>query len=360
MFKKSLLNIFISLCVLGSISAQNAPVYFVTKTANFGKVVEEVGKIRYDFVFFNRGDVPIKIQKVVPSCGCTAAEYTEVAIPEDSAGHVQVVYNTINRPGEINKTVSVFFEGYETPVILFLKGIVVVNQRLIERELVYPFGNLRFQSKYLNLKTVRNLQPEKREFEFYNAGTKDVKIVRLSYDTSFMIVKLNKLDLKSQEIAKLDITYNAVARRDWGFVSDTITFFTTDDSMSVKRIPLAAHIEEYFAPLDATSAAKAPKIKFEKQDHHFGTVKEGAAVSFNYKFTNEGKEALVIRKLVPACKCIFFEIPKYELAPGESSFVRLTLNTKDREGIQNKHLTIITNSPSNPSINLWMRANVVK
>lgn len=360
MFKKNILNILFSLCVMASVSGQNAPVYFVTKTANFGKVVEEIEKIRYDFVFFNKGDDPIKIQKVVPSCGCTAAEYSQVAIPQDSAGHVRVVYNTVNRPGEINKTVSVYFEGYETPVILFLKGIVVINQRLIERELVHPFGNLRFQSKYLNLKTVRNRQPEKRQFEFYNAGKKDVKILKISYDTSFMKVKLNKFDLKSQDIAKIDVIYDAVARHDWGFVSDTITIFTSDDSMSVKRIPLAAHIEEYFAPLDAASAAKAPKIKFEKQEQHLGTVKEGATVSFNYKFTNEGKQDLIIRKLVPACSCISFETPKYELAPGESSFVRLTLNTKDREGIQNKHLTIITNSPSNPSVNLWMRVNVTK
>jgi len=355
-FSTSLLAIFFSI----NIFAQNAPATFVTRTANFGKVKEDVGKIRYDFIYFNKGENPLKIEKVVPSCGCTATEFTQMAIPQDSSGKIRVTYNTTNRPGEINKTVSVYFVGYESPIILYLKGIVVGTQRLIERELVYPFGNLRFQSMTLNLGTVRTNEPTKKMFEFYNAGKKEIQINETKFDTSFLKLSLNKKNIKPKEVVKITVIYDAVARRNWGFQMDTIQLLTNDDSLSIKTIPVTAHIEEYFPPMDAAKLAKAPKIKFEKTEIFMGAVKEGSNVSFNYKFVNEGKEDLLIRKIVPACTCITFETPKYFVAPGESSSIRIFLNTIGREGIQNKHLTIISNAPSSPSVNLWIRANVVK
>lgn len=355
---KNILAILFLIFFSGNSIAQNAPANFVTKTANFGKVREDQGKIHYDFTFYNKGGNPLRVEKVETSCGCTVAEYTKLAVPKDSAGVIRVTYNTINRPGEINKSVTVYFVGYKESVLLNLRGIVIGISRLYERELVHPFGNLRFQSKTLNMGTVRTKGTTKKEFEFYNAGKKDISISEIKYDTSFLKIKLNKSTLKPSELAKLTISYDALARRNWGFVTDSVQFITTDDSLANKNISISAHLEEYFLPMDAESMAKAPKIKFEKTDQHVGTIKDGTSVSFNYKFTNEGQEDLLIRKIVPGCECLSFETPKYIITPGESSYIRVTMNAQGREGVQNKYVNVISNSPSNPSINLWLRLNV--
>lgn len=338
--------------------AQLPPVQFKTKTANYGKVQEEAGTIAYDFYFTNKGSDPLRIEKVVPSCGCTATEYTQLAIPTDSMGKIKVSYNTTNRPGEINKTVSVYFHGYPQPEVLSLKGSVVGTQRLIERELVYPVGNLRFQSRTLNLGTVKTNRPENRDFEFYNAGTKTIEITRAIYDSTFLKIMFSKNTLKPKESAHIRITYNALARKDWGLCHDSLHLYTNDEFTSLKILPITAHIEEYFPPLDASTLTKAPKLKFEKADQHLGSVREGNSVSHVFKFTNEGQEDLVIRKIVPGCNCITYETPKYVIKSGEISYIRVTMNSKDREGVQNKNITVISNSPSSPTINLWIRLNV--
>jgi hypothetical protein len=355
---RNLFTILIALLQVESLFSQNAPANFITKTVDFGKVKEDKGKIHYDFTFFNKGDNPLRIEKVETSCGCTVVEYTKLAIPKDSSGIIRVTYNTTNRPGEINKSVTVFFAGYKESVLLSLKGIVIGISRLYERELVHPFGNLRFQSKILNMGTVRTNGKIKKEFEFYNSGKKDITISGLKYDTTFLKITINKQILKPKELAKLYITYDAIARRNWGFVTDSVQFITTDDSLAIKNVSISAHLEEYFLPMNAERIAKAPKIKFEKTDQHLGTIKDGGSVSFNYKFINEGQEDLLIRKIVPGCECLSFETPKYIIRPGESSFVRVTMNAQGREGVQNKYVTVISNSPSNPSVNLWMRLNV--
>jgi len=339
--------------------AQRAPVGFKTRTVNFGKVKESTGKIYYDFIFFNRGEEPLKIERVSVACGCTAADFTPVAIPKDSSGHIKVSYNTTNRPGEINKTISIFFKGFEDPEVLTLKGIVIGSHRLIERELVYRYGNLRFQSSTLNFGTVRTGLPEKREYEFYNAGTKDIQLKQIQYDTNFMKVSIRKTILKPMEISKMIVNYDAVKRKDWGFVTDTIHLITSDDSLPVKSLPVIAHIEEYFPLKEIIAIENSPKIKFEKTEQHLGSVKEGATVSNVFKMVNEGKVDLQIRKIVPGCKCLSFETPKMVLKPGEMSTIKVTMDTRYREGVQNKNITVISNSPTTPSVNLWIRVNVL-
>jgi len=339
--------------------AQKAEVAFKSKVANFGKVKELAKQVHWDFVFTNTGSDPVRIDRVETTCGCTATEYTTMAIPKDSVGRIRVIYNTINRPGEFTKTVSVYFKGFNDPEILTIKGVVIGTQRLYDRELVFPIGNLRFQSRVISLKTVRTKEPERREFEFFNAGKKDISIKNIISDTAVMKVTFDKTTLKPREAGRIKLVYNALGKKDWGLVMDTLWLITTDDTIPTKPIPLATHIEEYFPPMNAAALEKAPKIKFEKTDYAFGSAKEGNTVSFVYKFTNDGKQELIIRKIVPGCICMSFEIDKYKYMPGEIGTIKVSLNTSYREGIQNKNVTVISNSPTTPSQNLWIRGNIV-
>lgn len=339
--------------------AQKPQVVFKSKVANFGKVKEQAKQVHWDFLFTNTGSDPVRVDHVETTCGCTATDYNTLAIPKDSVGRIRVIYNTTNRPGEFAKTVSVYFKGFEEPEILTIKGVVIGTQRLYDRELVFPIGNLRFQSRVISLKTIRTKEPERREFEFFNAGKKDITIKNIISDTAVLKVTFDRTTVKPREAGKIRLVYNAVAKKDWGLVIDTLKLITTDDTIPTKAIPLATHIEEYFPPMTSSDLEKAPKIKFEKTDYSFGSSKEGNTVSYVFKFTNEGKQELIIRKIVPGCACLSFEIDKYKYAAGEMGTVKVSLNTSYREGTQNKNVTVISNSPSSPFINLWIRGNIV-
>jgi hypothetical protein len=233
--------------------AQKAPAIYKSKVVNFGKIKEDLGKVSYTFTFTNKGNAPIRIEKVMPSCGCTAADFTPLAIPKDSAGQIKVTYTTTNRPGEFNKTISVYFQGYEEPEILTIKGIVIGNFRMFDRELVFPVGNLRFASRVISFGTIRTREPEKRELEFYNAGRKTIQLQKLLYDTTFIKASLDKAMLLPQEAGKIKVTFDGTRRKDWGLVLDTIWLYTNDDSIAAKAIPVATHIEESFPSIPASA-----------------------------------------------------------------------------------------------------------
>jgi hypothetical protein len=90
-----------------------------------------------------------------------------------------------------------------------------------------------------------------------------------------------------------------------------------------------------------------PVLKFEKDDHDFGTITEGEKVSYAFRFTNVGKGDLVIRAAQGSCGCTVPEYPKEPIKPGNGGIITVTFNSAGREGEQHKTVDIISNTIPN-------------
>lgn len=75
------------------------------------------------FTVTNNGTEPIIMTQAKSSCGCTVAEYTKEPIKPNEKGIVKATYNAAH-PGNFTKTVTVSFDGYTTPDVLTIKGVV--------------------------------------------------------------------------------------------------------------------------------------------------------------------------------------------------------------------------------------------
>lgn len=79
-------------------------------------VVPKGEKVAYDFLIKNDGNAPLEITEVRPACGCTVAEFDKKIAPGQS-GKVHVVVDTETFSGAIAKGVTVFTNDTETPQI---------------------------------------------------------------------------------------------------------------------------------------------------------------------------------------------------------------------------------------------------
>jgi len=87
-----------------------------------------------------------------------------------------------------------------------------------------------------------------------------------------------------------------------------------------------------------------PPVEFEKEKHDYGTIKNGADGTYDFKFKNTGKEPVLITNAKGSCGCTVPEWPKEPILPGKSSVIKVSYDTK-RAGAINKNVTItITNS----------------
>ncbi len=117
-----------------------------------------------------------------------------------------------------------------------------------------------------------------------------------------------------------------------------------------KKQETANNPENTGASVSATNneskASNAPKavIKFENPVFDFGEVAEGEKVKHIYKFTNEGKNPLIIENAKPSCGCTVPTFPKEPIAPGGTGEIVAEFDTNGKPNEQNKTITITANT----------------
>ncbi len=113
-------------------------------------------------------------------------------------------------------------------------------------------------------------------------------------------------------------------------------------------------------PLTATPAPVSqekptgplPVIEFATTDHDFGTVAEGQKVSYTYNVKNTGAAPLIIQNAQPSCGCTVPDWTKTPIPVGGTGFVKAEFDTHGKSGIQNKTITVTSNS--------WPKTTVIK
>lgn len=99
-----------------------------------------------------------------------------------------------------------------------------------------------------------------------------------------------------------------------------------------------------------SATADGPAMKFEKETHDFGKIKQGDKVTYEFKFTNTGKSPLIIKDAIASCGCTKPEWPSAPIKPGENGAIKVTFDSRSKMGLQDKQITITANT--NPAQNL--------
>ena len=89
---------------------------------------------------------------------------------------------------------------------------------------------------------------------------------------------------------------------------------------------------------------KQAAIKFEKEEHDFGTLLQGEVVSYSFHFVNEGNAPLLISEVGSSCGCTVGDYPREPIAPGKSGAIKVTYDSAGHHGFQSRILTVMSNT----------------
>lgn len=92
-----------------------------------------------------------------------------------------------------------------------------------------------------------------------------------------------------------------------------------------------------------------PIMSFESMNVDYGTIEQHGDPLRVLKFTNTGKEPLVIKNCKGSCGCTVPTWPKEPIMPGESGEIEIRYAT-NRLGKINKTVRITTNEGSDPHV----------
>lgn len=135
---------------------------------------------------------------------------------------------------------------------------------------------------------------------------------------------------------------------------------------AVKTPPVSVADKSTFDPL--TPPAPMPPsgydgptttIGYAAATHDFGKIKQDSENKYVFKFTNTGKEPLVITNAVGSCGCTVPDYPKHPIAPGESGDLSVVYKPGKQEGQQSKTVTVTANTEPSQTV-LRISAEVLK
>ncbi|MFP4470761.1 MAG: DUF1573 domain-containing protein [Bacteroidales bacterium] len=101
-----------------------------------------------------------------------------------------------------------------------------------------------------------------------------------------------------------------------------------------------------------------PVIEFEHDVHDFGKVIQGEKVSYFFKFKNSGESNLILSNVSTSCGCTVPEFTRDPVAPGEEGSIKVTFDSDNRKGFQNKTVTVVSNTHPNTRV-LRIKAQIV-
>ncbi len=215
---------------------------FEKERHDFGNVTE--GDLAsYEFEFKNTGDQPIVISNVRASCGCTTPSWTKEPVPPGGKGTIKAVYNSRNRPGPFNKSITITSNATQPTKILYLKGNVLREEpkpAFTEEELKNsPTFTINKPSH--NFGKIEIGQTMSYKFKIKNEGVDPLKVEKVVAGCRCVSYTVSEETLPAGKSATLELKY---APRVKGNSNDKVSIFTNDRKTPQHTVILNAEVVE--------------------------------------------------------------------------------------------------------------------
>jgi len=351
------LTAFLSLPILAETSAS---IQFETKLHDFGEINEDDKTATCVFTFRNTGDAPLIIHKAVASCGCTTPEFTKEPVAPGASGTVKVTYNTVGRPNAFHKTITIYSNDPKTPTtILSIKGNVIPSAN--NPELSYPknMDGLRLNKTQLSILDARVGSIRTEKINIINTNSKAVRLSFKKVPSHIRVVASNAV-LQPKEAGSITVTYMASQAKDYGRREDYFYLIMNNNSKDLEknRINVSAYITEDFTNLSTEQRQDAPIAVYSENRLSFGKMAQKERKVQFVTLTNNGKNPLFIRKIVPEYDGLKITPEKQIVPAGKSIKIKMDFNAGTFNGNVVQRATIFTNDPKNSISRLFVTAQV--
>jgi hypothetical protein len=128
--------------------------------------------------------------------------------------------------------------------------------------------------------------------------------------------------------------------------------------MRLAVLILSGWVSGMFGLAAARAQPAAPVITVEAPVHDFGMVPEGGSIRHVFKVKNTGGAPLEIKSVSATCGCTAAAPKERIIAPGRTGEIEVKFDTRNRAGMNEKTVTVVSNDPKRPTLGLIIKMNV--
>lgn len=341
-FRITTLSLLLFAC--HQVNAQMAEIQFVKMDHNFGKIREEGGPANFNFEFTNTGKIPLIIQGVEASCGCTTPEWSREPVLPGKTGFIKVSYNPEQRPGTFAKSITVNANVPRSFRVLTISGEVIARTLNLNDLFPVDFGKIRLSSGELSFVRIKDHELKTDTIRIYNPGISPVS-VDFKIIPPHLAIKTIPAVLQPKSNGIFLVTFDAAKKQEYGFITNRIYLSFNGEEKYNDALKVSATIEEDFSKLSAAELENAPRIDYSSKIFDFREIPEGKTVDYTFTIRNLGKRDLIIRSVTASCGCTTGKPASNTVPPGGKTELKVSFDSREKTGLQNKTITVISNDP---------------
>jgi hypothetical protein len=317
---------FVLVCVVSPVLAleRRSIVVLPEKAFEFGSVAEGT-IVAHDFEIRNEGSADLQIQRIAPSCGCTAAAVTSPLVKPGSSEKIRVQFDTTGFSGSKFKQVHVFTSDRDQSDIIFtLRGTIISEVKVSPNKL--DFGELSRGS---------SVGTRTQEFAVSLAQGSELKFAGVTSSSPSVAVK---------EIARNrgESTYRvevlpSVKR---GELRERVIVRFAGDSKPALNIPVIASV--------LGDVALSPSVV------SFGVVSGSESLERRVQWRSVSKRPVRITRVQTSDPAVTVQV--IDIEPGRQGVLAIRLNPEAVNKQMKATVTIGTDSPDQPELVLAVYA----
>ena len=340
-------------------TAQLPALEFAGAVHDFGTIREEDGPVSHDFEFTNAGKVPLVIEDVRVSCGCTTPRYDRQPVRPGDRGTIRVTYHPEGRPGAFRKEIVVRSGGGKIRHTLTIAGEVTPRPQSLGEMYPVRCGRLLLSATRMNLGYVPRGTVKASAIECYNDSSQPLALSVVYRDREpYFDAALSAQRLAPGEKGVLTVRYDLRESDVWGVLSDRFALMI-DGVVDTTAFVVSGVATEDFSQMTASETDEAPRASFSSQYYSFGVQKAGGVLRREFTLTNAGSKPLIVRDMKTGPRMSTTLDASRTLAPGESVSFVVTLDTKGApQGRLLDRIVLIVNDPSRPMREIRLAANI--
>ena len=327
---------------------------FSTRVHNFGKISVAEGPKHCTFEFKNNTGKPIVINNVISSCGCTEPKWPRKPIMPGEEGKIEVTYLNDQGPYPFDKSITVYTSASAKPIILRISGLAYENERSMKEMFPVQIGLLAVKNNVIRGGQINQGNTKKGNFTIANLTGKDVKLSWGKMSPGLELSLPPDGIIKGNSIADIEWKIETGTKVNWGNTKYSAEVLSNGSKSPVK-IEIEAMIVDNFSSLTKEEKNKASMVLAEKSSYNFGTVKKGSTATASFNLRNTGHSPLKIHKVEHPAE-LTVTVPSV-IQAGEKFTLEAKVNSPIKKDEVIYTITLITNSPNRPLINLFIVGN---
>ena len=328
---------------------------FNKTTHNFGKISINAGKQQCSFEFTNTSDKPLVIYNVISSCGCAEPVWPKQPIMPGKGGKIDVTFLNDQGPYPFEKNLTVYTSASKKPIILRISGIVYEKEKSLKELFPIAIGPLGVMNDNLRLGQIEQGCAKSGNISVANLSGKDVS-VKFANVSQGLQMKITPSIVKAGELAEITYVVDTKEKENWGN-----TVYTADvvcnGVKAATKLKVNCMILDNVSSLTKEQKNKGSMILAKNSSVNLGNIAKGQSCTAEFSLRNTGASPLIIHKADNNGENFKIESP-YEVAPGAEFKVKATINTGGYKGEEVFTITLITNSPNRPLVNLFISTNI--